>query len=186
MAIFWGWPNGGFEPKIKAVVDLAEKRDYGGCDKYPFFRDFINSGFGIGALYVSKAVYSCLWRATTILWRQYVANRFPLFNFINLYQKMSGHSAHFSFDTFRGYSLKGVFLSSFLTAIIEDKPFHFGATWPEVRPRCRSPPLSISIRQPPKIEMEERPMAKINLRDFYPFYNTDLFIEIQSKILFQQ
>ena len=113
MAIFWGWPNGGFEPKIKAVVDLAEKRDYGGCDKYPFFRDFINSGFGIGALYVSKAVYSCLWRATTILWRQYVANRFPLFNFINLYQKMSGHSAHFSFDTFRGYSLKGVFLSSF-------------------------------------------------------------------------
>ena len=95
---------------------------------------------------------------------------------------MSGHSAHFSFDTFRGYSLKGVFLSSFLTAIIEDKPFHFGATWPEVRPRCRSPPLSISIRQPPKIEMEERPMAKINLRDFYPFYNTDLFIEIPDEV----
>lgn len=53
---------------------------------------------------------------------------------------MSGYSAHFSFDTFRGLSLKGVFLFSFLTVIIEDKPFHFGTTWPEVRPRCRSPP----------------------------------------------
>jgi RNA polymerase sigma-70 factor (ECF subfamily) len=30
--------------------------------------------------------------------------------------------------------------------------------------------------------MEERPMAKINLRDFYPFYSTDFFIEIPDEV----
>jgi RNA polymerase sigma-70 factor, ECF subfamily len=30
--------------------------------------------------------------------------------------------------------------------------------------------------------MEERLMAKINLRDFYQFYNTDLFIEIPDEV----
>jgi RNA polymerase sigma-70 factor (ECF subfamily) len=44
------------------------------------------------------------------------------------------------------------------------------------------PALSISIHYPLKIEMEERIMAKINLRDYYPFYNSDFFIEIPDEI----
>ena len=30
--------------------------------------------------------------------------------------------------------------------------------------------------------MEERFMAKINLRDFYPFYNSDFFVEIPDEV----
>lgn len=30
--------------------------------------------------------------------------------------------------------------------------------------------------------MEEHSMAKINLRDFYPFYNSDFFVEIPDEI----
>ena len=81
---------------------------------------------------------------------------------------MSVLCAHFSFDTFRGLSLKGVFLSSFLTAIIEDKPFHFGTTWPEVQPRCRSPPYSISIRSPLKNRNGGIPYGKDQSAGFLP------------------
>lgn len=95
---------------------------------------------------------------------------------------MSVLCAHFSFDTFPVFSRKVVFLSPFLTAFSPDKPqYHFGPSWPEVQPRCRSPPYSISIRHPQKIEMEESHMAKINLRDYYPFYD-DFFIEIPDEV----
>ncbi len=77
---------------------------------------------------------------------------------------MGGHHAHFLFDTFQGFSLKSVFLFPVLTVcepyltVFLDKPFNIGPSWPDVlweRPRCRSPPPSVSICQPPKIETEE-------------------------------
>ena len=38
------------------------------------------------------------------------------------------------------------------------------------------------LPQTPKIEMDERQMAKINLRDYYPFYNADLFIDTPNEV----
>jgi hypothetical protein len=65
--------------------------------------------------------------------------------------------ARFSFDIFRSFLRKGVFLRHFLTAhkivqaVLQNQSFYFGPTWPEVRagppkhsgPGCRSPPRSI-------------------------------------------
>jgi hypothetical protein len=42
--------------------------------------------------------------------------------------------------------------------------------------------LCFDLPQTPKIEMDERQMAKINLRDYYPFYNADLFIDTPNEV----
>lgn len=48
--------------------------------------------------------------------------------------------------------------------------------------RCRSPPLRFDCaNQTPKIETEERTMF-INLRDFYPYYTCDAFVEVSDEI----
>lgn len=47
------------------------------------------------------------------------------------------------------------------------------------------PAASISIhstRQPLNIEMEDLSMAIINLRDVYPFYHSDLFVEVSHDV----
>lgn len=73
---------------------------------------------------------------------------------------MSGLSAHFSFDTFQGHSLKGAFLSSFLAANTEDKPLNIETKCPDVQsgcPGCRSPPaLHFVSPQPEQNEMEDK------------------------------
>jgi RNA polymerase sigma-70 factor, ECF subfamily len=46
---------------------------------------------------------------------------------------------------------------------------------------CRSPPTSFRFSNF-KIETEEIIMANINLRDFYPFYSSDFFIEVPDEV----
>lgn len=53
---------------------------------------------------------------------------------------MADQCGHFLFDTFRVNLRKGVFLYPFPIDSVWDKPIHFGSTWPEVWPRCRSSP----------------------------------------------
>lgn len=75
-----------------------------------------------------------------------IANYQILHSFKELQSLTRGYFTHFSFDTFQGFSLKGVFLRPFLTSVLSDKPFyHFGPSWPEVPyyPGCRSPPRSV-------------------------------------------
>ncbi len=60
-------------------------------------------------------------------------------------------------------------------AQIADKPLRG-------RVRCRSPPPSVSIRPSPKIETEENQMTRINLRDYYPFYTSDCFIDVPDEV----
>ena len=59
-----------------------------------------------------------------------------------------------------------------------------GTIWPDVSgPRCRSPPLHSIFRNPQKNRMEENIMAtKINLRDFYPHYTHDEFVEVSEEV----
>ena len=56
-----------------------------------------------------------------------------------------------------------------------------GPTWPEVQPRCRSPPPSASVARQPTTETEVN-MAIINLRDYYPFYTSDCFMEVSEEV----
>ena len=62
---------------------------------------------------------------------------------------------------------------------------HFGPSWPEVRrggcPGCRSPPL-LDFRSPQQNRMEAYRMAIINLRNFYPWYTWDEFVEVPDVI----
>lgn len=41
---------------------------------------------------------------------------------------------------------------------------------------------SISVCNLPTTEMEDIIMTKINLRDFYPFYHNDLFVEVPDEV----
>ena len=43
-------------------------------------------------------------------------------------------------------------------------------------------PLHFDSPCPKKIEMEERSMVKINLRNFYPFCNNDIFLDIPDEV----
>ena len=38
--------------------------------------------------------------------------------------------------------------------------------------------FDLPTRQPPNIEMEDLQMTMLNLRDVYPFYHSDLFVEV--------
>jgi len=53
-----------------------------------------------------------------------------------------------------------------------------------IEPRCRSPPKSIQISQPTqKFEWRTLTMSvKINLKDFYPWYTHDEFVEVPDVI----
>ena len=55
------------------------------------------------------------------------------------------------------------------------------STWPEAQPLCRSPPSSISVTHSPNIEMVDI-MTIINLRDYYPFYTSDNFIDVPDEV----
>lgn len=62
----------------------------------------------------------------------------------------------------------------------------FGPTWPEVLsrgelPRCRSPPSPFRFTRPPKPKWRYH-HEKINLRDLYPFYHNDLFVEVSDEV----
>ena len=52
--------------------------------------------------------------AVILPWRLAVAEVFILHNFKKSYKSVGYYCAHFSFDIFRGFSLKGVFLFPFL------------------------------------------------------------------------
>lgn len=56
-----------------------------------------------------------------------------------------------------------------------------GQIWPEVQPQCRSPPTSVSVNHSPNTETEVN-MTIINLRDIYPFYTSDCFMEVPDEI----
>lgn len=42
--------------------------------------------------------------------------------------------------------------------------------------------FDLSTRQPPNIEMEDLQMTMLNLRDVYPFYHSDLFVEVSPDV----
>lgn len=42
--------------------------------------------------------------------------------------------------------------------------------------------FDLSTRQPPNIEMEDLQMTMLNLRDVYPFYHSDLFVEVSQDV----
>lgn len=42
--------------------------------------------------------------------------------------------------------------------------------------------FDLPTRQPPTIEMEDLQMTMLNLRDVYPFYHSDLFVEVSQDI----
>lgn len=46
----------------------------------------------------------------------------------------------------------------------------------------RRPPFDPLTRQPPNIEMEDLQMTMLNLRDVYPFYHSDLFVEVSQDV----
>ena len=50
------------------------------------------------------------------------------------------------------------------------------------RVRCRSPPTPL-FEQSKTYQMEENKMTRINLRDLYPFYKGDCFIEVSDDVL---
>jgi hypothetical protein len=92
------------------------------------------------------------------------------------------HIAHFLFDTFRVNLLEGVFCTLFSLTTHGTSLITSGQLGP--KSRTTVVPLLSPFRfpHPLKIEMEERPMAKINLRDYYPFYSSDFFVEIPDEI----
>ena len=72
---------------------------------------------------------------------------------------------------------------AFFIAPYTDKPRRsFGPSWPDVlrggSPGCRSPPCSILIFAPPQKSRWRSIMATINLRDFYPWYTHDEFVDV--------
>ncbi len=92
---------------------------------------------------------------------------------------MGGYCAHFSYDTVRGFSWIGVFLFAYFS----DEPLcHFGLSWPEVRPHCRSPPRSVSVAYPPNTRNGGIVMTTINLRNIYPWFKEDTFVEITDEM----
>lgn len=49
--------------------------------------------------------------------------------------------------------------------------------------RCRSPPSDFDFAyQLKKSKLEELPMKKINLRDYYPFYTSDVIVEVPDEV----
>ena len=42
--------------------------------------------------------------------------------------------------------------------------------------------FDLPTRQPPNIEMEDLQMTMLNLRDVYPFYHSDLFVEVSQDV----
>jgi RNA polymerase sigma-70 factor (ECF subfamily) len=48
--------------------------------------------------------------------------------------------------------------------------------------RCRSPPPPFDFRQTQKNRTEEFTMATINLRDYYPWYTQDEFLEVSDEV----
>ncbi len=74
------------------------------------------------------------------------------------------------------YPLCGRFLYPLLAIVAR------GAGWLS-RVSLPAPSISIhSTRQPLNIEMEDLSMAIINLRDVYPFYHSDLFVEVSHDV----
>ena len=57
-----------------------------------------------------------------------------------------------------------------------------GPTWPEVQPRCRSPPPSASVTRQSPTPKRRYTMKEINLREYYPFYNMDVYLEVSDEI----
>ena len=57
-----------------------------------------------------------------------------------------------------------------------------GPTWPEVRPRCRSPPPSVSVTRHSPTPKWRYTMKEINLRDFYPWYMEDVMVEVTEEV----
>jgi len=47
---------------------------------------------------------------------------------------------------------------------------------------CRSPPSSVLVQPIKKIKTEELKMQRINLRDYYPFYGTDIFVDVPDEV----
>lgn len=49
--------------------------------------------------------------------------------------------------------------------------------------RCRSPPSDFDFAyQLKKSKLEELPMKEINLRDYYPFYTSDVIVEVPDEV----
>ena len=48
-------------------------------------------------------------------------------------------------------------------------------------PRCRSPPLSFHFSVQ-KIERMVKTMKTINLKDYYPYYTQDTFVEVTDEL----
>ena len=57
-----------------------------------------------------------------------------------------------------------------------------GPTWPEVQPRCRSPPPSASVTRQFPTPKRRYTMKEINLRDFYPWYMEDVMVEVTEEV----
>ena len=49
-------------------------------------------------------------------------------------------------------------------------------------PGCRSPPSDFDFATTKKSKLEELPMKKINLRDYYPFYSKDTVVEVPEEV----
>ncbi|MEY8313178.1 sigma-70 family RNA polymerase sigma factor [Oscillospiraceae bacterium 42-9] len=49
-------------------------------------------------------------------------------------------------------------------------------------PGCRSPPSDFDFATTKKSKLEELPMKKINLRDYYPFYTKDNIVEVPDEV----
>ena len=54
---------------------------------------------------------------------------------------------------------------------------------PAKQPRCRSPPCFSVFASNQKLQSGGKPMAKVNLKDLYPHYRVDIFIEIPDDVL---
>lgn len=101
---------------------------------------------------------------------------------------MGGYCAHFLFDIYRGFSLNGIFFYHFFDGLSALSGSFNGQAYSLRAKLARSPaslsfPASLLFDSPSqKFEIEERPMAKMNLRDYYPFYNTDFIVDIPDEV----